>query len=83
MVRNAETLSWMEQVARVRSDPHSPNQYRVDGTLSNVPEFARAFNCPAGSKVHSLASPSTVDADQMPAYFSQLNPPREKQCLFW
>ncbi|KAJ3560525.1 hypothetical protein NP233_g10783 [Leucocoprinus birnbaumii] len=49
-------------VQRIRTDPHSPNQYRVDGTLSNIPEFAKAFNCPKGAK---------------------LNPPREKQCIFW
>ncbi|KAK7023952.1 Endothelin-converting enzyme 1 [Favolaschia claudopus] len=50
------------QVQRVRTDPHSPNVYRVDGTVSNIPEFAAAFNC----------SPT-----------AKLNPPREKQCLFW
>ena len=38
----------------MRTDPHSPNQYRADGTVSNIPEFAKAFNCPVGSKVCSL-----------------------------
>ncbi|KAJ7261339.1 hypothetical protein B0H12DRAFT_1106346 [Mycena haematopus] len=58
----ANTMKAAAQVQRVRTDPHSPNIYRVDGTLSNVPEFAAAFNCSKTAK---------------------LNPPPEKQCLFW
>ncbi|KAF9049323.1 zincin [Hymenopellis radicata] len=49
-------------IQRIRTDPHSPTQYRVDGTLFNIPEFAKAFNCSKHAK---------------------LNPPKEKQCLFW
>ncbi|MFQ5334533.1 MAG: M13 family metallopeptidase [Flavobacteriales bacterium] len=30
-------------------DPHSPPAFRVSGTLSNVPEFYKAFGCSAGS----------------------------------
>ncbi|KAI5123330.1 hypothetical protein M0805_001755 [Coniferiporia weirii] len=37
---------------RVRTDPHSPNKYRVEGTLSNIPEFAAAFQCKPGSKLN-------------------------------
>lgn len=34
---------------RVTTDPHSPPRFRVDGALANLPEFAAAFHCPAGS----------------------------------
>ena len=33
---------------RVVVDPHSPGRWRVDGPLSNLPEFAAAFGCKAG-----------------------------------
>jgi hypothetical protein len=47
----AQNIKPAAAVQRVRTDPHSPNQFRVDGTLSNVPEFAKAFNCSAKAKV--------------------------------
>jgi endothelin-converting enzyme/putative endopeptidase len=33
----------------VQGDPHPTGQYRVVGSVSNMPEFAQAFACPAGS----------------------------------
>ena len=34
---------------RLNTDPHSPAHYRVNGPLSNLPEFKKAFNVPDGS----------------------------------
>jgi putative endopeptidase len=33
---------------RINTDPHSPGQWRVDGPLSNLPQFAAAFGCKSG-----------------------------------
>ena len=38
-----------EQKLRLNTDPHSPAQYRVNGPLSDLPEFAKAFDVPDGS----------------------------------
>jgi putative endopeptidase len=35
--------------ARVKADPHSPAEFRVNGPLSNLNEFAAAFNVPEGA----------------------------------
>jgi putative endopeptidase len=32
----------------VRTNPHSPGEFRVVGVVENVPEFAKAFGCSAG-----------------------------------
>lgn len=31
-----------------RTNPHSPPEYRINGIVANIPEFARAFSCKAG-----------------------------------
>ena len=38
-----------DQKLRLKIDPHSPGRFRVNGPLSNLPEFAKAFNIPEGS----------------------------------
>ncbi|HEV2045689.1 MAG TPA: M13 family metallopeptidase [Chthoniobacterales bacterium] len=38
-----------DQKLRLNTDPHSPAHYRVNGPLSDLPEFAKAFNVPDGS----------------------------------
>lgn len=32
---------------RAKTDPHSPGRWRINGVVANMPEFARAFSCPA------------------------------------
>jgi putative endopeptidase len=34
---------------RATVDPHSPEKYRTNGVVSNMPEFQEAFHCQAGS----------------------------------
>jgi endothelin-converting enzyme/putative endopeptidase len=36
---------------RVTTDPHSPPEYRVNGPMSNLPEFAKAWQCKPGDKM--------------------------------
>jgi predicted metalloendopeptidase len=38
-----------DQKLRLTTDPHSPAQFRVNGTLSDLPEFQKAFYIPDGS----------------------------------
>jgi predicted metalloendopeptidase len=40
-----------DELARLRAqvDPHSPAKFRVNGPLSNLPEFAEAFSCKEGA----------------------------------
>jgi endothelin-converting enzyme/putative endopeptidase len=33
---------------RAQTDPHSPGNFRVNGVVSNMPEFAKAFACRTG-----------------------------------
>lgn len=39
--------------AMVRTDPHSPGQFRVDGVVQNMPEFGSAFGCSEGQPMVS------------------------------
>ncbi|OTF72414.1 hypothetical protein BLA29_009959 [Euroglyphus maynei] len=36
----------------IHRDPHVPARYRVNVPASNLPAFARAFNCPLGSRMN-------------------------------
>jgi predicted metalloendopeptidase len=38
----------------VQTDPHSPGRFRVDGVVSNMPEFSQAFGCKAGDKMFAV-----------------------------
>ena len=38
---------------RVQTDPHSPEEYRVNGVVENLPEFQQAFGCKAGQPMVS------------------------------
>jgi endothelin-converting enzyme/putative endopeptidase len=33
------------------TNPHSPNEYRINGVVSNMPEFAAAFSCKVGQSM--------------------------------
>ncbi len=41
---------------QVRTDPHSPAEYRANGPLSNMSEFYKAFGCADGSRMVQSAS---------------------------
>ncbi len=47
--------SWCESTRpdalrqRVATDPHAPEQFRVNGVVQNIPAFAEAFHCKAGA----------------------------------
>jgi putative endopeptidase len=40
----------------IHTDPHSPPQFRVNGVVQNMPEFQKAFACPAGAPM--VAAPA-------------------------
>ena len=44
---------------RVAIDPHAPARWRVDGPLSNLSEFAKAFGCRAGD---AMVRPDSLQA---------------------
>jgi putative endopeptidase len=41
------------QRLNAKTNPHSPGRYRVNGLVVNMPEFQRAFACPAGAPMVS------------------------------
>jgi endothelin-converting enzyme/putative endopeptidase len=42
-----------EMRVRTQTDPHSPEEYRVNGVVMNMPEFQQAFACKAGQPMVS------------------------------
>ncbi|MBK5258435.1 MAG: M13 family metallopeptidase [Thermoanaerobaculia bacterium] len=46
-----QNMSHEEARKRAVTDPHAAAQFRIDGTVANMPEFARAFGCPTGSRM--------------------------------
>lgn len=43
-----QNITPQNQRQRILTDPHSPGRWRVNGPMSNMPEFAAAFGCKAG-----------------------------------
>jgi len=48
------------QRVRINTDPHSPGQWRTNGPVSNLPQFAAAFGCKAGDP---MVRPDSVRPD--------------------
>jgi putative endopeptidase len=48
--RNNSTPAALRQ--QVLTDPHSPAQFRINGPLSNMPQFYKAFGCGPGNKMY-------------------------------
>jgi putative endopeptidase len=46
-----QTMAAEEGRRRALTDPHAPGPARVNLTVSNMPEFADAWNCPVGRKM--------------------------------
>jgi putative endopeptidase len=46
-----ENMAMPEQTRRALTDPHAQGPFRVNGTVSNMPEFAKAFGCNSGAKM--------------------------------
>ncbi|CAM2069953.1 M13 family metallopeptidase [Sulfidibacter corallicola] len=45
---------------RLKTDPHSPGQYRANGPLTNMETFSKAFGCQKGDPMHRTAETRVV-----------------------
>ena len=41
-----------QMIVRIKTDPHSPGQFRANGTMMNQPAFYEAFNVKPGDKMY-------------------------------
>ncbi|MNT94840.1 Neutral endopeptidase [compost metagenome] len=41
-----------QQIVQIKTDPHSPGQYRANGTMVNQPGFYEAFGVKPGDKMY-------------------------------
>jgi len=41
-----------QQIVQIKTDPHSPGQFRANGTLRNQPGFYEAFDVKPGDKMY-------------------------------
>ncbi|WP_426173322.1 M13-type metalloendopeptidase [Massilia sp. TWR1-2-2] len=41
-----------QQIVQVKTDPHSPGQFRANGTMMNQPAFYEAFKVKPGDKMY-------------------------------
>ncbi|WP_272423676.1 M13 family metallopeptidase [Polyangium jinanense] len=50
----SQCTKWREERARtlLQTDPHSLAKFRVNGSVTNMPEFARAFSCAEGKALN-------------------------------
>ena len=46
------SVSFLFYCVRLRNDPHSPEEFRVNGAVSNSEEFQKAFECKVGAKMN-------------------------------
>ena len=46
-----ENMAAQAQTRAALTDPHAQGPFRVNGTVQNMPEFQKAFNCNEGTKM--------------------------------